>query len=1068
MFLYHLLGENRFCKCHTMGWLSALFFFIAVEGIGQGRLQFDRLERVKGLENRSVTSIVQDTLGFVWFGTPDGLIRYDGYEIKLYKNNLKDKNSLGDNNIRGLAKDKAGNLWIATQGAGLDKYDVRTEQFTHFRHAAEDPASLSGNAVWSVFVDSKGMIWAGTWSDGLNRIDPSTNKVNRIEERNYVPVLAIAEDKQGKIWFSSNGINLIDPQNLTLQNFPDSRIAGIRALLPDSEGKIWVGTENNGLFQFDPQESTYQPFSSLKANSIYSIHQEKSGAIWLGGNEGVAILTQGEITLYQHTLTDKYSLSTNTIRIIFQDRIGNIWIGSEGGGINRVLSKKNFQLFRHSDQPGSLSHNLIRSLYEDSRKKIWVGTQGGGLDVWDPDTQKFKPVPVPSKEISSIYEDRDGLFWIGSWGGGLFHYDLTRGVLRNYRQGNENSLRDDRIQIVYRDQMGVLWVGTENGLSQYDLANDRWKHFTKSNFGAELMGTNVQGQAFVESADGTIWIGTWFGLNGISPDRKSVKHITADTASSSYLSSDHVISLCHDSKNNIMWIGTFGGGLNRFDISSGAITHFTEADGLSNNTIFGIKQDQDGNLWLSTNNGLTRFNPLTKVFRNYDATEGLQGNEFYWGAALKTKNGQLFFGGINGLNSFNPAEIKDNASIPPVVITNFEIFNKAVPVRPGTMLEQNINFTEELILPYDQNVISFQYSALNYNSSEKNLYAYKLEHFDKDWNSVSDKRSVSYTNLNPGEYILRIKGSNNDGVWNDTGIALKITVVPPYWKTWWFYGIVGVLVIGLVYLLIKIRLRSVRLDKEQLRMTLQQELDKVHQQLDEEKRAVAEEQEKNRERNWIDQSLSIISEVLSRSKNSVADLCKEILSVLVKRCEVLAGAIYLYDEKTNALAKQTNYGFEAAHHTIALGAGQISECFEKRETIKIDNLPDSYFKVSSGLGSAMPSHLLLVPLQYEGFCVGVIELASFHEIPGYRAQFIEKLSSQVTATIHTTQISQQTGRLLDESKQQMEELKVREEELKQNLEEMTSIQEDFERRRTEYEQTIENLNNKIKELRTGK
>ena len=503
-----------------------------------------------------------------------------------------------------------------------------------------------------------------------------------------------------------------------------------------------------------------------------------------------------------------------------------------------------------------------------------------------------------------------------------------------------------------------------------------------------------------------------------------------------------------------MWVGTFGGGLNRLDLADGKITHFTEEDGLVNNTLFGIKQDRDGNLWLSTNNGLSRFSPVTKIFRNYDMSEGLQGNEFYWGAALQTHEGKMFFGGISGLNFFDPSEIKDNTNKPAVVITNFEIFNKEVPVLPKSMLEQNINFTKEIVVGYNQNVLSFTYSALNYVSTEKNLYTYRLEPFEKEWNSVSDKRNISYTNLNPGEYLLRVKGSNNDGIWNDDGIALKITIIPPFWKTWWFYTLVGALIIAAAYFILRIRLQYIKRDKERIRMTLQAELDKVHGQLDQEKRAVALEQEKNYERNWIDKSMSAISEMLSRSKADVEALCQETVSVVVKRCELAAGAIYLFDSDKEELVKRSNYGFERMRVSIPLGEGQISECFEKRELIKIDNLPESYFKISSGLGSASPTHVLLVPLHYEEYCVGVIELASFHEIPNFHVNFIKELSAQVTTAIQTTQIAQQTSRLLEESKQQMEELKIREEELKQNLEEMQSIQEDNARQRREYEQAL--------------
>jgi ligand-binding sensor domain-containing protein/GAF domain-containing protein len=1036
-------------------------------------VQFDRLETVKGLANRSVTSIIQDDLGFLWFGTQDGLIRYDGYDIRLYKTNLKDPNSLSDNNVRAIAKDKKGNIWIATQGGGLDRFNILTESFTHFRNEPHDPHSLSGNAVWSVFVDSKDRIWAGTFSNGLNMIDPVSIQITRIEEKNFQPVLAIAEDADKSIWFSSNGINHINPETMQLSNFPASGFSslsagGIRSLLQDEDGLIWIGAVDGGLFKFDTRNKSFHkvemPGTTTQSASVYAIERDQKGRIWAGGNDGLSVINGDEISFCKNDPLDKYSISTNAVRAIYSDRSGIVWIGTEGGGVNHVLSRKNFQVYRAGTKKGSLSYNVIRSVYEDSKGGIWVGTQGGGLNIFDPIQETFSQVKLDSREISSIYEDRDGTYWIGSWGSGLFHCDFARGKIENFRHTkDENSLLDDRIQVVHRDIQGVLWVGTESGLSSFDPVQKKWTAFKKPNFAADLTGNNIQGQAFLESADGTLWIGTWFGLNKVSPDRQNISYFTSDTTGQ-HLSSDHVISLYHDEKKNLMWIGTFGGGLNLLNLETNAIIHYTEDDGLPNNTIFGIREDKDGNLWMSTNNGLSRFNPQTGTFRNYDATEGLQGNEFYWGGVGSTRSGKMLFGGVNGLTVFDPADIKDNNVVPPIAITSFEIFNKIVAVKPGSLLEKNVNFTDQLFLNYDQNVLTFQYSALNYNSPEKNVYAYYLENFDHDWNYVGSKRSISYTNLNPGEYILHVKGSNNDGVWNEKGVSLKITVIPPFWRTWWFYSLVGAITIGGVYLLIKLRLRSVRHDKEIIRKTLQEALDNAHYKLDLEKKAVLEEQNKNMERNWIDQSLSIVSEILSRSKNDVQELCSKILSALVKRCEVVAGAIYLYDESSDELVKQSNYGFSTVRLAISPGSGQIGECFATRQSIVISNLPDNYFSITSGLGSAKPQALLLVPLQYEEICVGVIELASFTEIPQYRKQFIEALSAQLTATIHTTQMSQKTTKLLEESRVQTEELKVREEELKQNLEEMQAIQEDYSRKAMEYELVIKQLEGKLQNV----
>jgi ligand-binding sensor domain-containing protein len=1053
--------------------LSFKICFLLTLAVGPALAQtpvlFDRLDKVKGLENRSITSVVQDDLGFIWFGSQDGLIRFDGYEIKIYKNNLKDKNSIADNNIRALAKDKKGNLWIATQGGGLDKFDQHTEQFIHYKNNPNDEGSISGNAVWSVFVDSKGTIWAGTFSNGLNKLDSATNKFIRINPDDQLPVLAICEDKEGMIWFSSGGINRVDPSNNNLKNFtagasdPESLSSGgIRALLQSEDGTLWVGAVNGGLFQFDVSSEKFIRHALSTAtsfNSIYALHEDNKQQLWIAGSDGIAILKNEVITYCKHLASDRHSLSTNSILALYSDREGTTWVGTEGGGVNKLLLQKKFQTYRASAEKGSLSHSLIRSLYEDKSGRIWVGTQGGGLNVLENGTNTFRKVNLDANQISSIYEDQDGSFWIGSWGSGLFHLSAEEKLLKHYRHSGEekNSLPDDRIQVVKRDLKGILWVGTENGLSTFDENQNLWMPFKKP-----LTGNNVQGQAFVESAEGEIWMGTWFGLNRISADRNTVTFFTSDTTKSTSLSSDHVTALYLDNKTNVLWIGTFGGGLNRLDIKTNSVTHFTEEDGLPNNTIYGIRKDNNDNLWMSTNNGLSRFNPTTKVFRNYDATEGLQGNEFYWGAAHSTLDGRMLFGGVNGLNIFDPAEINGNLVAPPIVITSIEIFNKPITIGKGSVLEQSISFTNTLTLRYDQNVLSFQYSALNYDSPEKNLYAYYLENFDKDWNYVGDKRNISYTNLNPGDYVLHVKGSNNDGVWNEKGVTLNIQVVPPYWRTWWFYTLATLAVVGLVYRVIRIRLKSVREEKDKLRITLEEALNKAHNDLDQQKKAIEEEQNKNFERRWMDQSLSSISELLSKSKDDVKGLCSSVLSALVKRCELSAGVIYIFNEEENALAKQASYGITDTSNLITPGTGQVGECFQKRELIVIDNLPENFVRISSGLGAATPKVLVLIPLVYEEICVGVIELASFDQIPPYRIEFIETLSTQMAAAIHITQRSQLTSRLFEESKLKTEEMRVREEELKQNLEEMQAIQEGFMREKTQYEKTIEELRGRLK------
>ncbi len=790
----------------------ALFFPMQVfaqihDPFGSEKFQFDRLEQVRGIENSTVTSIVQDDYGFMWFGTLAGLVRFDGHEIRRYENDLTNDNSLASNYIRGLAKDKKGNLWIATQGGGLDKFEIATERFSHYRHDPADSFSISGNSIASVFVDSRGLIWAGTYSKGVNVLDPLANKFRRIKEQKYFYVRAITEDHSGMIWFSSNGINRVDPTNFNLEAFhsgpgdpPPLATGGIRSIYHDKNGKIWVAThDQGGVFNFEEKSGKFKRFDSHSSPvSVFTFCEDKSGRLWTATSRGIAVINNDQINYYQPNRADNASLSRKVVFALYCDREGTVWIGCEGGGVNKLHTGKKFLTFRYSDPEGLFTHNTLRSLFEDKDGRIWIGWTVGGIDILDPRSNSL--TKFDSKEFDNVtcfYQDTDNSYWIGTWGSGLFHYSPSLKKIAQYINHNtDNSIPDDRLQGVLRDRDGILWVGTENGLSQFDEKKNVWKPVKKPYFPFELLGSNVQTLAMVEAPDGTIWAGTWLGLNAISPDRKTIKHFSPGNelnASSGY----HVISLCLDQASNVLWVGTFESGLNRLNLLTGEITRVTREQGLPSNTIFGIQRDDRGNLWLSTSNGLSKYNPETGTCRNYDAADGLQGDEFLWGASLKTRDGKMFFGGVSGLNMFTPSEIVDNTNIPTVVVSEFEIFNKPVTIGGAdSLLQKWLPETKEIRLTYEQSVFTFGFAALDYTRPEKNQYAYILEGFDKDWNYVGNKSSATYTNIDQGEYTFRVKASNNDGVWNEAVNSITVIITPPFWRTWWFRTISVVFVIG--------------------------------------------------------------------------------------------------------------------------------------------------------------------------------------------------------------------------------------------------------------------------------
>ena len=1065
--------------------VSIIFtFFINHSQAQYDDLKFDHLDNVRALASRSVTAMVQDQKGFLWFGTPDGLLRYDGYEIKMYKSEVGNINSLSDNNIRDLAVDTLGNIWIATQGGGLNQFITEKNRFVRYQNDPKDKNSLSGNATWSLLVDSKNNVWVGTWSNGLNVLDQATGKFERKFTDFAEPVLTIYEDSRGVIWAPINGLASYNPETrqtnyYKANTFNPNNLASddVRVISGDGKGKLWIGTESTGLYSLVIDENKFQRYTPasdslnvVSSNAIYDIHIDERGAIWLATGNGLDIWDQPERRMYHYKKNDAdpLSLSNNSPRIIFKDRSGAVWIGNEGAMINKLLDKKNFKTYRHNPLDlNSLSNNVIRALYEDDQGLTWVGTQAGGLNVLNRETNEVKlfasdttlGIYVDHPQISAVYKDDNGIIWVGTWGGGIYKLDFAQNQTTIYKHdpSNANSVPDDRIQVFHLDRFGVFWVGTENGLARFDREAEKWTKFTG------LKGSTIQGKAFLEDEAGTLWVGTWHGLNRISPNRNDIKTYTHNPDDLNSLSSDHVISLHHDDSGHL-WIGTFGGGFNRFDIQNEKFTGYFEKDGLPNNVIYGILEDENNNLWLSTNNGLSQFNPATEEFRNYDSSEGLQGNEFYWGAAFKNEDGSLMFGGVNGLNIFFPSEITNNAIIPPVVISDFLIYNKPVSIGKDSVLQKSITYTDDITLSYKQAVITFNYAALNYNHPEKNQYAYMLEGFEENWNYVGNKRTATYTNLDPGDYVFRVKGSNNDNIWNEQGVLLSLTITPPFWRTWWFYLICAMAAGSMFYGLIKFRERGLKKDKQ----ALQNSIDEAYAEVENQKRAIAEQREKEKERIWTDQGMVRLGEVLSRSKDDIKELCHNVLKTLVNLMEVEVAAIYLAhenEEGKTVLIQRSAYGYDKSQQEFESGMGLVGECFKENEVNYLTDLPPDYLNITSGLGHSSPSTLLLIPLAYEDIIIGVMEIASFREIDTYKIDMVKVFSERLTTAINTTLLGEKTKKLLEDSKIKAEELAVREEELKQNLEEMEAIHEDRDRKTKELEGTIKKLEEEIKRLK---
>jgi len=775
------------------------------------QIKFEHLTVADGLSQSVVLCILQDSQGFMWFGTEDGLNKYDGYKFTVYKHDPDNSNSLADNYVWSIHEDESGTLWIGTSN-GLDKFDLAHETFVHYQHDENDPNSLSHNEVRAIEEDHTGTLWIGTYGGGLNKFDRQTEKFVRyqhdennphsLSDNNIYWDGGLYVDKQGSLWIGTEkgGLNKFDRNTDTFIHYqhdpkdPNSLSnIYVSQIYEDRAGTLWIAT-TEGLNKFDRDTQTFMHYLDDEVNNY--IYEDHAGMLWIGtdGNGLYQFNPKTETYVhYQYDASNPDSLNNNYINTIYQDKAGTLWIGTWGGGVNKIDEAKKFKVYQHqANNPNSLSGNAVWEIYEDSHGVLWIGTEGSGLNKFDRQTGKFvhyqsdekNPNSLINNNIYTITEGPRDVLWIGTWGG-MDKFDTKTETFVHY-QHDDNSLIDNNINHIHKDSFGALWIGTwGHGLDRFDPKTETFVHYQHDDKNPQSL-SDKQVNVIYEDSLGVLWIGTVAGLDMF--DRETFVHYQHDDNNPNSLSSGQVYTIYEDSRS-ILWVGTSGGGLNKFNRATATFSHYREKDGgIPNDTVNHILEDDQANLWLSTNKGLSKFNPQTETFRNYDVSDGLQSNDFFFGSGCKTRSGELLFGGANGFNLFHPNEIKDNPFVPPVLITDFQIFNQPVSIGGDSPLQQHISFSKELTLSYQDSVFSFEFVALNFTNPQKNQYAYKMEGVDKDWVYVdSSRRFATYTNLDAGEYVFKVKGSNNDGVWNEEGTSLKITITPPWWKTWWAY-----------------------------------------------------------------------------------------------------------------------------------------------------------------------------------------------------------------------------------------------------------------------------------------
>jgi signal transduction histidine kinase/ligand-binding sensor domain-containing protein/DNA-binding response OmpR family regulator len=810
---------------------------------------FRHLTIADGLSQNSVSSILQDTRGFMWFGTKDGLNRYDGYTFLVFRHDPLDPGSISDSDITVLFEDRAGRLWVGTRTGGVNSYDRGRERFR--RHGGG-----FGAAVSAIVEDAAGDLWVGTDGAGLLRLHGG-NQPDRADGRwerfTHDPddaaslgddrVNAVLVDRRATLWVGTRGG--LDRRDAGGRGFtrytseagsPAQLIdRAIFALLEDDEGRIWMGS-TPGISVLDSDRTTirhhYNRYRTYRYGwgEAIDILRDRTGGFWISTHSELMRFDPRTGT-FQYLRPDPLNftgINSTLPTALYQDRSEVIWVGTNGHGINIHDPRgERFRTFRRpATRPYRQSGFSVYMLFEDSGGDVWI--DAGVLYRWNRSTGDFvsfettsdRPDDFGNTRVFSLLEHPRGFLWAASERG-LYHHEISTGRSRHYRHdpGDVSGLPETETKRVFRDREGTLWVLTANYLAKMvDPARGR---FVSYRYSERLVTGAWIFPSLVQTGDGHLWFGSLQGLVRFDPRTERFRHYRNDPADPTSLGHNSVQGLLRDPRqpDRVLWVGTGGGGLNRLDIDAGTFSRYTTAQGLPNNVVYGVLPDDAGNLWLSTNRGLARFDPGTGKVRSFDAAAALQSNEFNSGAAFRSGSGELFFGGVYGFSHFRPEDVADNPYAPEVVITGMRRLNRREVVGDsGTVLERSIVETTSLRIPARDNILIFEYAALDYSAPTENRYAYRMLGFNDTWVEAGHRRTATFTNLPPGSYTFQVRGSNNDGLWNEAGTSLNLRILPPWWRTVWAYGFYLLLLGGLM-----LGVRRYEINRIHLRQRAEQE-----------------------------------------------------------------------------------------------------------------------------------------------------------------------------------------------------------------------------------------------------
>ncbi|MEM6814193.1 MAG: two-component regulator propeller domain-containing protein [Bacteroidota bacterium] len=843
-------------------YIIGLLTLLCLKGSSQSSWKFDHITTDNGLSTGTVNCVFKDSKGYIWIGTLDGLNRYDGYSITVYKNKKNDTTSITGNIITAIAEGQNGDIWIGTRSSGINIFDWKTETFSQL--SKNNQAKIPGGAIKNIVLTEDGRLLFGSLEGGLciydyrdNSLTNFTASMGKGKGPTSDMIFSIIKASPHEYWISNHSgiIDLFNIKSLTFQHFTHDANYNIakasrKPLYEDADGFLWIGTDGYGLIKFHPETNEQKIYtkenSGLLSNIITTLYGSAQHLIYIGTNgDGINILNPetDQFNYLKASLLDQQSLTSDAVYQIFEDDLGVIWVSTFRGGVNTYSPyRSKFKLYKQIPfEDNSLSFSSVLDVLETSDGYIWIGTDGGGLDRLDRRTGEFEhfthdpndPASISTNTATSLLEDSQGYLWVGTYAGGVNRLDRKTGKFRRFLPdpNDRNTINSSNVWTIFENPAGIIWFGLLNGgLDKYDPITDRFTHFEADGQRGSLSKNEII--TVLKDSKNNFWIGTeGAGLDLFNESTKTFTNFRHSDGDSTTILHNNIRTLFEDSKGQL-WIGTEKGA-NIMNTNDQSIIKAPVNELLPGLVINGILEDSQGNLWIASNKGLSKYNPTEHIIKNFTKSDGLQGNEFNYTSSIKTRDGTMYFGGVKGLNSFKPSEVKMSTFEPNVVIADIKLFDQSisnlVKKNGEKLLTTSPLMVEELTLKYNQNVLEITFASLDFTSPQSNNYRYKLEGFDQNWvYTDASKRSANYTNLDPDVYTFYLEGTNSDDIWSSKSRMLTIKVLPPWWETWWFKTLVFFLIIAGAFVFIRSRTIRHTMQKEVLNQKIAEATNKVY------------------------------------------------------------------------------------------------------------------------------------------------------------------------------------------------------------------------------------------------